>query len=229
MRFLVNLFPPTSLIRRLKPFRLWLCNRLDILDNPLKWQASLVSMRPQKGFLLFWWDQDNLCETTEALTKSFPFPLKGNLQQKQRCCYMAYNLLHFHAVFFQLFIFQCSMFQRFQPFNGRYFQHACILATIFNLHEGGSSLHNMPGPHDGFALPAASAFPIVSHEYFIQTKKITVLLNTFTLKQLYSCTVYSNSLNIKPLKYVCIVFKIWTIIHRNIESWMPCRCTKTNI
>jgi hypothetical protein len=41
---------------------------------------------------------------------------------EQRSCYMACNLPRFKVVFFQLFIFQRSIFQWLTSFNSRYFQ-----------------------------------------------------------------------------------------------------------
>jgi hypothetical protein len=38
----------TFLIQRVKPFRIWLRIRQDILDNSFKCLASVVSMRPRK-------------------------------------------------------------------------------------------------------------------------------------------------------------------------------------
>jgi hypothetical protein len=49
-----------------------------------------------------------------------------------RCCYMACNWQCFNAVFFKLFMVQCSIFQQFPSFNSRYFQHAYISTTIFH-------------------------------------------------------------------------------------------------
>jgi hypothetical protein len=105
-----------------------------------------------------------------------------------RCCYRAYNLPCFNAIFFKLFLFLRSIFQQFLYFNGRYFQCAYISTTIFQLHEreAGCTLQCClyAWQCDCSALPAVLCFSYcLTRVYLYNNQKISIfLLYTFTLK-----------------------------------------------
>jgi hypothetical protein len=71
--------------------------------------------------------------------------------------YISYNLLRFNAGFFQLFLFQHSILQRFPSFNVNIF-----LLTFFNYTRGKLAAHYnivcMHRLHDRLALPASLCF-----------------------------------------------------------------------
>jgi hypothetical protein len=131
------------------------------------------------------------------------------------CCYMAYNLPRFNALFFQLFIFKRSIFHQFPYFNGRYFQcDFTVIQLLFLNYMRGEPccviLYAwMPGQHNRFALPAGLCLSYcLTQVYHILNQKLLFLLYTFTLKQLYNCTVCTDSWNIKLLKYGYTMFKM---------------------
>jgi hypothetical protein len=100
----------------------------------------------------------------------------------RRCCYMAFNLQCFNAIFFQPYLFQRYIFQWILRLDCRYFQRAYIWTTII-VHERGkhaSRYYNiicMPS----MPLPFLLSNSVPVYHMLARKKILLFIMLTFTL------------------------------------------------